>query len=286
MKYSIISAKTGFDTTALLEYFQLLEEVCKGLDTNFLVVGAFARDIIQEQIFGGQRGLHTKDIDIGILLPDWSTYEKVIEELTQQRGFRPGRLVHEFFSPTNIQTDILPFGQVEKERSISFPASPHFGINMMGFAEAWKQRLTVVLDGKQEINIPSASGIILLKLIAWSDRHPQPVSLKHITDIGELLESYYFGTYDEVSEDPIFADVYDLLGDDTLLPLHSAVVGGRKLRAMTAEFPETSAKLLLLVGLMLTVPSPKDVLERLCRALATDKSTARRVVELMRNELA
>lgn len=250
------------------------------------MVGAFARDIIQEQIFGGKRGLHTKDIDIGILLPDWSAYEKVIAELTQQRGFRAGRLVHEFFSPTNIQTDILPFGSVENNRSISFPSAPHFGINMMGFAEAWEYRLTVNLDGKQELNIPSATGIIMLKLIAWNDRHPQPVSLKHITDIGELLESYYFGTYDEVNDDPRFADVYDILGDDTLLPLHSGVVVGRKLHIVTKKFPETRAKLLELLALMLKQPSPKDVLERLARALTTDKATARRVIELMSNELA
>ena len=249
------------------------------------MVGAFARDIIQEQIFGGKRGLHTKDIDIGILLPDWTTYEKVITELTQRRGFRTGGLVHEFFSPANIQTDILPFGKVETNRSISFPSAPHFGINMMGFAEAWEHRLTVVLDEKQELNIPSATGVILLKLIAWSDRHPQPVSLKHITDIGELLESYYFGTYDQVNEDPAFADVYDVLGDETLLPLHSGVVVGRKLRNMTNGFPETRAKLIQIMGLMLMQPSPKDVLERLAKALGTDKTTARRVVELMYDEL-
>jgi len=250
------------------------------------VVGAFARDILQEQIFGGQRGIHTKDIDVGILLPDWGAYEKVIAELTQQRGFRPGKLVHEFYSPNNIQTDILPFGRVERQRSISFPAAPHFGINMMGFAEAWEHKLTVVIDDKQEINIPSAAGIVLLKLIAWSDRQPQPVAAKHLIDIGELLDAYYFGTYDQISTDPDYADVYDVLGDDILPHLHSAVVIGRQLCEITAGYPETRTMLLRLMEVILAGPGPKDVIGTLSRALGADESTARRVIELMRNEIA
>lgn len=70
MKYAIDSKRLAFNGEGVVAYFQLLNEICQRLNTQYLVVGAFARDQLLTNVLGTRPGIMTEDVDIGIQLPD------------------------------------------------------------------------------------------------------------------------------------------------------------------------------------------------------------------------
>lgn len=63
-------------------------------------------------------------------------------------------------------------------------------------------------------------------------------------------------------------------------------ISSEKTSFATAGFPETRTMLFQLMEMILAGPGPKDVVGTLSRALGADEPTARRVIELMQNEIA
>lgn len=191
MRYVIDSKTLAFSGRGVVALFQVMNQVCADHGTDYLVVGAFARDLVLHNIFGKKAGILTRDIDFGIVLKDWTAFQQITERLTTEYRFVKGRFPHVFVTPEGLPTDLLPFGQVEDNRGISFPEADHFRINMMGFSEAWDTRLKISLDGAVGFNIPTPEALILLKLMAWKDRTPNPVALKHVTDLSLIIDAYF-----------------------------------------------------------------------------------------------
>jgi len=285
MKYEIDSKALAFSGSEVVEFFEVINEICQKRNTNYIVVGAFARDLILHNIFGKKAGIETRDIDLGIALADWDSYRLVVADLTTRFGYRQGKYPHEFISPNGLLTDILPYGVVENARSISFPRVDNLRINMMGFSEAWKTRLTINLDRRIEFCIPSPEGIILLKLMAWKDRTPSPVALKHVTDIAMILDEYFDACVDQVARDPVFADAFDLSGEPVELHWFSAVVVGRKIEKMIRLFPETRSALIEVFDAILERGKEQLFLEKMNEVFKTEMNIGRGVAERFIQEI-
>ncbi|HSZ26469.1 MAG TPA: hypothetical protein VK766_12140 [Cytophagaceae bacterium] len=179
----------------LKELFQSLEEAFKVLDVDFYLIGALARDIwflgnSQSRVRG------TKDVDFAVFIARESQFEELKEYLITHKGFR----VHStnsfvFFSPKNIQIDILPFGQLEVEDGVTVSGKGLTSIKVNGFKEVYESGTNDVTLFEEKIyKIATLPSIVLLKLISYDDR-PE-VRIKDPEDILSILK-YYFDLNDE-----------------------------------------------------------------------------------------
>lgn len=285
MKYVIDSKTLAFNGKGVKPLFEILNTVCQQRNTDFLVVGAFARDLVLHNIFRRPAGVLTKDIDFGIMFSHWNEFQGLAEDLTKNHGFTKGRFPHVFISPHGLPTDLLPFGEVENNRAISFPEADNFSINMMGFAEAWETRLTISLDGEQDFSIPTPEGLILLKLIAWNDRTPSDVALKHVTDISMIMDSYFDARADELDQRDGFTDLYDLSGDSFNMNWYAAVAIGRIIGHMVVSFPETRRMLLEVFGKILDEKTGVFFRERMASVLREKEVVVEGIIKRLQKEL-
>lgn len=57
MRYKIDSRHLAFSGEGVVNYFQLLNAAAKRLNTDYLVVGAFARDLLLSHLLGAKPGI-------------------------------------------------------------------------------------------------------------------------------------------------------------------------------------------------------------------------------------
>lgn len=221
MKYEINSSDINFSGSDFKTFFTRINDACSVENVSYYVVGAFARDIILENIFKQSSGVATKDIDVAIEIDSWENYDKFVNYLKTKHNFTEGKNPHEYISPEGVFTDIIPYGGIEKNRLVSFPPNYSKEINMLGFEEIHSSAINIVLDNEIEFRIASIEGIAILKLIAWQDRMPGSSSEKHSRDLGLIIDSYFDPSVEQIADD--FADLFDV--DE----FNSTICGARSL---------------------------------------------------------
>lgn len=110
----------------------------------------------------------------------------------------------------DIAINILPFGEIEENNTVNFNQR-NIDFHVLGLSTVLltEESNTVLIDEKI-VNIPSLHGMILLKLVAWSDR-PE----KRENDLGDILlilSNYYWFMMDSIYDN--HPDLLDLLNDD------------------------------------------------------------------------
>ncbi|MGW8157517.1 MAG: nucleotidyl transferase AbiEii/AbiGii toxin family protein [Desulfoprunum sp.] len=162
------------------------------LNIPFFVVGAFARDLIFEHIHRIPAPRTTLDIDIGVEVASWEEFEKLTSELLNRRHFTARPLPHRFVNETmGIIVDIVPFGEISGEANqISWPPDHGTIMSMVGFEEAYRSALQVLIDSEPslEILVPSIPALALLKIISWDVAYPRRQRDAH--DLLFILENY------------------------------------------------------------------------------------------------
>jgi len=165
-----------------------LDIVIRKIDTGYLLIGAIARDLL-DQISNIKSIRLTEDLDFAISIPTWDDFEKFADLLSETKKFcrssdKRCRFIH---ISTNIPVDIIPFGKVDQpDYSISWPPDKDFGMSTLGFREAYDESTEVLLseDPLIKIRIPSRAGLAVLKLIAWGEN---PARRKDALDILHLI---------------------------------------------------------------------------------------------------
>lgn len=183
-----ISGKIDPKTVAVLE---VVTRVIAGLDMPYVVVGATARDLVLHYGHGARIQRATHDVDFAIEVPDWSAFEALKGALCEQ-GFRTTTAQHRFISPVDTVVDVVPFGNLEDEQaSIAWPPDGEVTMNVLGFQEACDAAEWVRIQDEPELDVPVATpvGMVLLKLIAWTDRTAD-LRKKDALDILYLLTTY------------------------------------------------------------------------------------------------
>lgn len=238
MKFEIDSSSITFSGKGFKTFFQTINAACDATQNSYFVVGAFARDIILENIFNQPTGIATQDIDVAIRINSWGHFNKFIDYLKSNHQFKDGENSHQFISPEGIITDIIPFGKIEENRKISFP--PHEReINMLGFQEVHDSTIEIIFDNKIEIKIASIEGIAILKLIAWSDRQPERVSEKHTRDLGLIIGSYFHNKVSEFAKE--FSDLFDEESFDEIICGARAL--GRRMKQIVSDSSQLEEQL-------------------------------------------
>lgn len=186
--------------------FRLIDEVMIKHQIPYYLIGATA--IALEYLERGQkvpRG--TKDIDFAIMVSSLSQYEEIIKDLVD-KGFRKAKAPWTlYFEKENIAIDILPYGEIEENDTVNFNER-YSDLHVLGFKEVLENSKTIQVN---EIlaQIPSLEGIVILKLIAYSDRPEDREN--DITDILDVISKYYDLEWDDITNKHFdLLDVEDL----------------------------------------------------------------------------
>jgi predicted nucleotidyltransferase len=180
---------TSLDLSNKIDLFKIeclksLQAEADKLGLEILLVGATARDVF---FAGGRR---TEDVDIGLVVGDWSAYEKLKQQLIDSGEFNPDpKKIHRLLYKGQLKVDIIPFDGIEStEGKITWPDDTG-SMNVAGFKDVNSHALTGDLGEGQGIRIASIAGMAILKIIAWHDRHIE-FPTKDAKDLALIMYNY------------------------------------------------------------------------------------------------
>ena len=217
---------------ATLALLKAVAKVAAELDMAWMVTGAAGRVLLLEGVYGLPQGRATRDVDLGIMVASWDRYRALVDRLRRDDRFQPDpkQLQRLRFGDEGL-LDLVPFGGIESaDRTIRWPPDNDFAMSVIGFREAYADTVSVKLGG---LNVPVISpvGLVLLKLVAWSERHlAQP--RKDAADMAYVLRHY--STI--LTEQALFDDHFDAVeasGFD--VDLAASRVLGRKIAMLAAQ---------------------------------------------------
>ena len=176
------------------EVFDIIDRVLirEGVSYYLIGVSAIALELVKS---GVRPGRGTKDIDFALMVSTMAEYDGIIKTLLDE-GFitaedAPWTIYHPEY---NVAVDLLPFGQVEENDTISFHER-HSELYVLGFQEVLAHTNPIEIDEKV-IQVPPLPGMVILKLVAWSDRPAERDN--DLTDILKIVEEYYEHEWNEI----------------------------------------------------------------------------------------
>lgn len=191
----------------LKEVFDALEEAFHISQIDFYLIGAIARNIWYSR--GSKSFRSTKDLDFAVLISNREDYEKVRLYLMEHKSFRAAKN-NSFImlSPSGIEIDILPFGEIEIDDEVTFSGTGLSNIRVSGFMEVYKAGTEdIALETGHNFKVATLPGIVLLKLVAYDDR-PE-IRSKDARDIINII-THYFGLQAEM----IYENHSDLFAEE------------------------------------------------------------------------
>jgi len=225
---------------AVLQPLKVVAATLEALGFRYFLVGATAREIILENVFGRAPGRSTRDLDFGVALSDWAQFEALRAALVKTGEFEPTsalqRILYLYSPGVKIKVDLIPFGGIEDAASsISWPPKKDVVMNVTGFSEALDSAILVRVEPDLVIPVTSLPGLIILKLFAWVDRKHEN---RDAPDILKILSEYVVAG----NEDRLYEEEFALLEEVGFDVIHA----GARLLGRDARFiarPETAAKL-------------------------------------------
>jgi predicted nucleotidyltransferase len=204
-----------------------------GIPYYLIGVSAIALELLKEGI-KPSRG--TKDIDFAVMISSMAEYEKLSKAL-DTRGFKKVSAPWTFYSAQyKVAINLLPFGEIEENHSVNFNER-YTDLHVLGFLEVMEEAVPVYIEEKIA-NIHPLPGMVILKLIAWSDRPEERED--DLPDILKIIEHYYNLAWDEIVEN--HNDTFDKDPFDE--KIIAAKVLGRKSRLYLEKSEAVSARIL------------------------------------------
>ncbi|HUW54189.1 MAG TPA: nucleotidyl transferase AbiEii/AbiGii toxin family protein [Rhodanobacter sp.] len=160
-------------------------------DTPILLVGATARDILLTYAHGIAIARGTADIDFALATQNWRAFESVRTSLIETGAFTAARgTKHRLLYKNGMPVDIIPFDGVEgTNRHIEWPPEHDVAMNVLGYREALHCAELVRLPGESVLSVISLPALMLVKLIAWSERRRDAPG-KDAYDLYLVLRNY------------------------------------------------------------------------------------------------
>jgi len=87
----------------------------------YFLAGATARDLLLEHAYSINPGRNTRDIDLALMVSDWSAFELLRSALLESGQFSPlGTSMHKLRFKGIYELDLIPFGAIEQsDRTIA-----------------------------------------------------------------------------------------------------------------------------------------------------------------------
>lgn len=158
------------------------------MQIEFYIIGALARDIMS--IIHKENPIRaTQDIDLAVLVAGEDNYNILKTYLIEKENFLIDKKLSYRLYKDNIIIDLLPFGKIEKENTVSLGEGREvITLSTLGLKEVYKSAVTVSIDNDLQLCVSTFPGICILKLIAYSDRPDKRV--KDIEDINFIIQKY------------------------------------------------------------------------------------------------
>jgi predicted nucleotidyltransferase len=209
---------------------------------DVFLIGATARIILLENVFGLHTGRATRDIDFAFAVEDWDRFQAIKDRLISTSAFEQATdIVHRLiYQPTGwgrrFAIDLIPFGGLERPTNrIAWPPDMSIIMNVTGYRDAHASALPVEAEPGIVISVASIPGIAVLKLFAWVDRGREDP--KDAMDLVTLLRQYS----EAGNQDRIYEDTAALEATGYDVELTGAWLLGRDAFAMSS--PDTRAQI-------------------------------------------
>ncbi len=176
-------------------------------DASYFIIGATARDILMNHVFGINPGRATRDVDFAIALADWNEFEVIKKEFVDSGHFQTAEgETHRLYYQKDkfgfaYPLDLIPFGAIESNgNTIAWPPDMAVVMNVIGYREALKSAVQVNVGHGLAVNVVSIPALAALKLVAWNDRGLG--DNKDAQDLFFLLRHYHeTGNFDRLYEE-------------------------------------------------------------------------------------
>ncbi len=178
------------------EVFEIIDEIMRKHEIPYYLIGvnAIALELLKEGI-KPSRG--TKDIDFAVMISSGEDYKKITKDL-EEKNFAKVKAPWTFYNKAfSAVIDVLPFGEIEQEFTQNFDKR-QIDLHVVGLKEVLEDSREVYIDEKL-VQIPPLPGMIILKLVAWSDR-PEDRG-QDPGDILKIIKHYFDYNFDEILEE-------------------------------------------------------------------------------------
>lgn len=197
-----------------------LHTVLAGLNIDYVVAGATARDIVLWNLFGVKEERATRDVDVAICALNWEQYDEAIAALLAAGNFTQGKSAHTLLFKTAelkhaVQLDIIPFGGIaDLDGNIRWRPDGEIVMGVQGFDEAIRHAMRIRIAPDVVVLVTSPAALITLKVIAWSERGSRKNA--DAPDILHIAKNYDTVLGEDLWQDEVMAimDQYDF--DHTL----------------------------------------------------------------------
>src|SRR5690606_13615718 len=164
----------------------------------------------------------TADIDFAIMVPDFEVYNELFDALCK-KGFRRTKENYRLmYDETDTIIDLMPYGKIEQDSIVNF-TERDITLSVLGFKEVGEYAENIAIK-EVGFSLPTSPvvGLIILKLISWSDKRDRT---KDLEDISMLLNHGW-----ELYEEEAYQKHLDLFDDDFEMTIVAARIIGRKMR--------------------------------------------------------
>lgn len=174
---------------ALFEVLSVFSQAAKSVGVPWLVVGATARILLLENVYGLPQGRATRDVDFGVQVGDWAQYKTLCERLKEQGVYTAERKPEKRFrTKQDMVFDLVPYGGVEDRKGrVFWPPDEDDVMTVRGFGSAAQAAIEVVANKQLTVPVISPCGLCELKLFAWEERHKQQPG-KDAQDIAYIIK--------------------------------------------------------------------------------------------------
>jgi len=159
----------------LFELLSIFSQAAESVEAPWLVVGATARILLLENIYGLPQGRATQDVDFGVQVGDWVQYKTLCERLKEQGADSTARKPEKRFrTKQDMIFDLVPYGGVEDGKGrVFWPPEEDDVMTVSGFNSAAEKAIKVMVNKQLTVPVISPCGLCELKLFAWEERHKQ-----------------------------------------------------------------------------------------------------------------
>lgn len=212
------------------EVFDIIDHIMQRHQTPYYLIGASA--IALELLKNGIKpGRGTRDIDFAIMTASHEAYQTVYKAILEH-GFQERDFPYRFYAEKfNVVIDILPFGDIEQNHTINF-SDRKIEMHVLGMREVLSEAIAFPIEDK-EVRIPSLPGIVILKLVAWSDR---PENRENdLADILKIIQHYFDLAFDEIVQH--HNDTFPEVGEIDNMLVAARVLGRKASSILRKSFP-------------------------------------------------
>jgi predicted nucleotidyltransferase len=173
-----------------------LDDILQSRKIPYLLAGGMAREILLYYGHGFDRGRATTDVDLGVTLSSWDEYEALKKAMVGSGLFKQDpkqvqRMIHRNpESRVETRVDLVPFGDIAGPTGkLAWPPDGSHVMRVLGYAQALSTAIRLRLDETRWVPMASASGLAMMKLVAWSDNGEARLG-RDAVDFVEVLRQY------------------------------------------------------------------------------------------------